>query len=122
MEYLGFIFGVFGLMAYLQVSSLKRRLDLVEKQLTGVEGTTYAEDRTSLMKMIRECTGKSVTIDLKEDNEDPDIMMYGNTAQGTNAVLDVDDRWMLVRIESKKGTKEKLIRLDSVQTIGVKQE
>ena len=29
MEYLGFIFGVFGLMAYLQVSSLKRRLDLV---------------------------------------------------------------------------------------------
>ena len=74
------------------------------------------------MKMIRECTGKSVTIDLKEDNEDPDIMMYGNTAQGTNTVLDVDDRWMLVRIESKKGTKEKLIRLDSVQTIGVKQE
>ena len=122
MEYLGFIFGVFGLMAYLQVSSLKRRLDLVEKQLTSVEGTTYAEDRTSLMKMIRECAGKSVTIDLKEGSEDTDIMMYGNTAQGTNTVLDVDDRWMLVRIESKKGMKDKLIRLDSVQTIGVKQE
>ncbi|MCR5372215.1 MAG: hypothetical protein K6E41_01955 [Solobacterium sp.] len=122
MEYLGFIFGVFGLMAYMQTVSLKRRLDLVEKQLTGVEGTTYAEDRTSLMKMIRECVGKSVVIDLKEGSEDPDIMMYGNTKSGTNTVLDVDDRWMLVRIVSKKGTMDKLIRLDSVQTIGMKQE
>lgn len=122
MEIIGFIFGIFGFFAYLQVSSLKRRIDILEQQITGVKGTTYEADRTSLMKMIRECTGKSVTIDLKEDFEDIDITMYGNTKSGTNTILDVDDRWMLVRTESKKGTKDKLIRLDSVQSIGVKQD
>lgn len=121
MEYIGFIFGVFGFFAYLQISSLKRRLDLVEDQLTNVKGTTYAEDRSSLMKAIKDCKGKSVIIDLKEGSEDADIMMYGNTKGGTNTILDVDERWMLVRIASKKGVKDKLIRLDSVQTIGVKQ-
>ena len=122
MEILGFVFGIFGIMAYMQVSALKRRIDLLEQQMTSVKGTTYEADRTSLMKMIRECTGKSVMIGLKEDCEDTDIIMYGNTKSGTNTILDVDDRWMLVRTESKKGTKDKLIRLDSVQSIGVKQD
>ena len=122
MEIIGFVFGIFGLMAYLQVSVLKRRVDLLEQQMTGVKGTTYEADRTSLMKMIRECTGRSVMISLKEDCDDVDIIMYGNTKNGTNTILDVDDQWMLVRTESKKGTKDKLIRLDSVQSIGVKQD
>ena len=34
MEVLGFIFGIFGLMAYLESSSLKKRVDELERELT----------------------------------------------------------------------------------------
>ena len=48
MEYIGMIFGVFGLMAYLQVFPLKRRIDLLEEQLARTEGTQAFEERASL--------------------------------------------------------------------------
>ena len=32
MEYLGFIFGIFGFMAYLQLSSLKKRVGALEEE------------------------------------------------------------------------------------------
>ena len=40
MEVIGFVFGIFGLMAYLQVSSLKSRIDELERELTGMKGTS----------------------------------------------------------------------------------
>ena len=39
MEYLGFILGVFGLMAYMQLSTLKGRIDELERELTKMKGT-----------------------------------------------------------------------------------
>ena len=44
--------------------------------------------------------------------------MYGNTKHGSNTILDADEEWMLVRIETPKGTKEKLIRMESIARIG----
>jgi hypothetical protein len=32
--------------------------------------------------------------------------------------MDVDEEWVLIRIKTPKGEKEKLIRLESIQTIG----
>ncbi|MCR5793790.1 MAG: hypothetical protein K6G61_00410 [Solobacterium sp.] len=120
MEYIGLIFGIFGLMAYLEVSSLKSRVTDLERQLTNVEGTRYSEDRASLIKAARSYIGQSVLLELKEDHEDVDITMYGNTKHGTNTLLDMDEEWMLVRVESKKKTADKLIRLESVARIGAK--
>ena len=60
-----------------------------------------------------------MNLDLKEDHEDVDVTMYGNTKHGSNTILDVDDEWMLVRIDTPKGTKEKLLRLESVERISV---
>ncbi len=54
-------------------------------------------------------------LDLKEDCEDVDIAMYGNTKHGSNTILDADGDWILVRIDSAKGSKEKLIRAGCVQ-------
>ncbi len=119
MTYVAFVFAIFGFMAYLEANSLKKRVDAIEAQLTKVKGTSYQEDRKSLLALIRANTGKKVTIDLKEDHGDADIMMYGNTKHGSNTILDADDEWMLVRIEGPKGVKEKLIRLESVVRIGV---
>ena len=39
------------------------------------------------------------------------------TATG-NISIDVDEEWVLIRIKTPKGEKEKLIRLESIQTIG----
>ena len=117
MEYVAFVFGIFGLISYLQVSSLKGRIDALERQLAKMEGTSYREERMSLLQMVQERVGMPVKIDLKEDHEDTDIVMYGNTRHGSNTILDADEDWLLVRVEGPKGTKEKLIRMESVERI-----
>lgn len=120
MVYAAFVFGIFGFLAYLEVSSLKKRIDDLERQLTTVEGTGYAEDRASLIKAASSYIGQSVILELKEDHQDVDITMYGNTKHGTNTILDIDEEWMLVRVESKKKTADKLIRIESIDRIGTK--
>ena len=121
MEYAAFVFGIFGLLAYLKISALEKKIDDLEQQLTKVEGTTYAADRSALIRTLRTCIGKKVDLDLKEDYMDADVMMCGNTAHGSNTILDMDEDWMLVRIESKKGIKEKLIRLNAVERITMRE-
>ncbi len=119
MGIIGFVFGIFGLMAYLQTSSLKKRVAGLERELAGMQGTKFHEDRAALIAAAKTYVGRQVNLDLKEDHEDVDIVMYGNTKHGSNTILDVDDGWMLVRIDTPKGTKEKLLRLESVERISV---
>ena len=104
-------------MAYLQISELKRRVQALEEQQAKTAGTPLYEERQSLAQAARALARKPVKIDLKEDHEDVDIGMYGNSKHGRNTILDADDEWVLVRIESPKGTKEKLIRIHSIQRI-----
>ena len=117
MIYVAFVFAIFGFIAYVELSSLKKRVTDLERQLSNVSGTTYAEDRASLARAVQTYLGKSVSIDLKEDHQDADIAMYGNSKHGRNTILDADGEWLLVCTESAKGRKEKLIRLESVQNI-----
>ena len=122
MEYLGFIFGIFGLLAYLQLSSLKKRVGALEEELAGIHGTASFTERRALLDAIGSYIGKAVVLDLKEDCKDMDVVMYGNTKHGTNTIVDADEDWILVRIDSAKGNKEKLIRVGSVQRISVMQD
>lgn len=122
MEYLGFIFGIFGMMAYLQISSLKNRVSELERELTKMKGTSFHEDRSALVQATRTYTGQKVNIELKEDHEDIDIINYGNTKHGSITVLDADEEWMLVEVVTPKGTKKKLIRMESVERISVIKE
>ncbi len=119
METLGFIFGIFGLLAYLQLSSLKKRVDELERELTRAKGTSYHEDRTVLMNAAKSYIGETVDIDLKEDHLDIDLISYGNTKHGSNTILDADEEWVKVRIETPKGAKVKLIRMESIERISV---
>ncbi len=119
MEYAAFVFGIFGLLAYLQVSPLKRRIDRLEEQLAHTEGTPHYEERTALFEAARSYIGRQVMLELKEDQEDADILLYGNSKRGSNTILDTDGEWMLVRVASPKGEKDKLIRLASVERISV---
>lgn len=122
MEYLGFIFGIFGLFAYIELASLKKKVTALEKELSGIAGTPSFEERRALLNAVESYIGKQVVLDLKEDCEDADIMMYGNSKHGSNTILDADDDWILVRIDSAKGSKEKLIRAGSVQRISLVDE
>ena len=119
MEYVGFIFGIFGLLAYLQFSSLKKRVNALEEELAGIAGTSLFEERSALLNAVETYIGKQVVLELKEDCEDVDIVMYGNSKHGTNTILDADGDWIFVRIDSAKGSKEKLIRAGSVQRISL---
>ena len=114
-----FIFGIFGFMAYYEVTGLKKRVNALEAQLAQTTGTSAYNDRQSLITMVQGCIGKKVHIDLKEDYEDVDIVMYGNANHGSNTILDVDEEWVLIHIESPRTVKEKLIRIESIQSIQV---
>lgn len=122
MEYIGIIFGIFGIMAYTELSSLKKRVNALEKELAGIAGTASFEERSALQDAVDTYIGKHVIIELKEDCEDADIVMYGNTKHGANTILDSSDGWILVRIDSPKGSKEKLIRAGSVKRISLVRE
>ena len=122
MEYAAFVFAIFGLMAYLQVTSLKNRVKALEEQLAKIGGTPQFEERAGLQKAARANLGKAVKLELKEEQEDPDISMYGNTKHGSNTILDVDEEWMLVHVCTPKGEKDKLIRLGSVSRISLAEQ
>ena len=122
MEYLGIVFGIFGLVAYAELASLKKKVTALEKELSGIAGTPSFEERRALLDAVESYIGKQVVLDLKEDCEDADIMMYGNSKHGSNTILDADDDWILVRIDSAKGSKEKLIRAGSVHRISLVSE
>ncbi len=52
MEYVAFVFGIFGLIAYIQLSSLRGRVKELESQMAGMEGTSFHDDRVSLRKVV----------------------------------------------------------------------
>lgn len=117
MEYIGFIFGIFGFYAYLQLSSLKNRVASLERELTAIKGTSFHEDRAALLEVAGSCIGRKVKIELKEDYQDFDVVNYGNTKHGSITIRDADREWMLMNIETPKGNKDKLIRMESIKRI-----
>ena len=58
MEYVALVFGLFGLFAYTQVSSLKNRVVKLEAQLASMEGTPAFEDRAALLRAAQSYIGK----------------------------------------------------------------
>ncbi len=122
MEYVGFIFGIFGLLAFVELSSLKQRIRTLEEQLATTKGTPAHEARRDLQRLAVSCVGKQVVLELKEDCEDTDIISCGNTKHGSNTILDADHEWLLVRVDTPKGAKEKLLRLSSLQRISIVRE
>ena len=117
MVYVALVFGIFGILAYAELSSLKRRIAALEEQAAKTEGTPAYEERRALIRAAKTYIGKPVKLELKEDHEDVDVMMYGNSKHGSNTILDADEEWMLVRVDGPKESKEKLIRLESVRRI-----
>ncbi len=117
MVYVALVFGILGLSAFVELTSLKRRIAALEEQQAKIEGTPAYEERRALIKAAKTYIGQPVRLELKEDHEDADVMMYGNSKHGSNTILDIDNEWLLIRVDSPKAVKEKLIRLESVRRI-----
>ena len=62
--YVALVFGIFGLVAYVGEESLKKRITALERQLTNMQGTSFAEERRSLIEMARSYIGQQVQIKL----------------------------------------------------------
>ena len=122
MQVVAYVFAIFGLMAYMEVYSLKRRVVELEKAMADLKGTPFHEDRNALFKAASAYIGRKVKIELKEDQQDVDVVMYGNTRHGSNTIKDLDREWLLLEIETPKGQKEKLIRMGSIQRISLENE
>ncbi|MBQ5541717.1 MAG: hypothetical protein IIU06_01470 [Erysipelotrichales bacterium] len=119
MEYAAFVFAIFGLLAYLQSASLKNRVDALERTLGKMKGTEQHTRLASLSDAAQSYIGQRVQIHLREDHQDIDIINWGNTKYGSITILDADEDWILVHIEMKNKSVDKLIRLESVETISV---
>lgn len=76
MEYVGFVFGIFGLLAYVKLSSLKKRVNTLEEELAGIAGSSSYEERRALLDATHAYIWKHVFLDLKEDCEDTDADVF----------------------------------------------
>ncbi|MCR5720393.1 MAG: hypothetical protein K6F84_07495, partial [Lachnospiraceae bacterium] len=117
MEYVGLVLGIFGLAAFCELASMKTRIKALESQMSKTEGTDFYEARKNLLAAVKSYIGEKVIIDFKEDCADVDVIMYGNSKNGSNIIKDVDEDWILVCIDCAKMHKNKLIRLESVLRI-----
>ncbi len=116
MEYVGLVFGIFGLMAYLSVSSLKNRVSRLERELQAMQGNNYSLERASLAESLKSRIGEPVLLTFREDEQDIDCMMLGRKT-GAITLLDTDGEWALISIEKGKEKKQKLIRVTSVRGV-----
>ena len=118
MEYLGLIFGIFGFLAYCGLSPIRKRVMDLESQMSKIKGASSFKERKSLVEIAKSYIGEKVAMDLKEDYEDIDVT-NGNSKHESNTILDVDDSWLLIRINGPKGTKIKMIRIEAINTIRI---
>ena len=118
MEYVAFFFGILGLFAFLNQSSLKKRVADLEKQMRALSGTDYAKEMRSLHEAAQGLVGQTVKLGFREDEEDSDVLAAA-LGKGACTLVDVDSGWLLVRIEHHGVVKEKLLRLDALKSIGV---
>lgn len=117
MEMIVFMLAIMVFVATTEISTLKRRVDQLEKQLTHMEGTDYHQDRQDLIKVIDQYRGQSVSISLKEDYTDVELVLSSQQSDSEVTVIDVDSDWLHLKITDSTSSKEKLIRMEAVASV-----
>ena len=119
METLTMMCSMLGFFAFLSVFSLSSRIQKLERELRSGSNSNGegVVERQNLGEHIQEYIGKNVKLDFYDDEEDMDVFQSEST--GTVTIADCDDRWVLVHLENRKKTQDKLLRIDSIKSIGV---
>ena len=119
METVTMIWSIFGFCAFLSVFSLSSRIQNLERKLRSRsdENGELVTEKQNLGAHIQKYIGKNVKLDFYDEEEDVDVLQSEST--GTVTIVDCDDKWVLVHLENRKKTQDKLLRVDSIKSIGV---
>ena len=109
MEYVVGIWAFLGFLAFLQVSSLATKQKRMERRES--EGTNM---KSNVAVMLMPYVGQEVAFVFYEDEEDLD-MVY--SLKNKVVLLDVDEKWALVKVDNKKKNTTKLIRISSIKGV-----
>ena len=109
MEYLG----VFGFIAFIFVVTMQSKVSKLERQMReagiGEEGVALNGDLSASLETRIGC---QVKLDFYDGEADDDVLSSKSVT-----IKDVDERWVLVRCESKKKACDKLIRISTIKGI-----
>ncbi len=113
MEYILWIFAILGLLAFLGIGDLRRRVRLLEDQLSSMKGSPAHAEKTALRKLLNDYVGKEINLEFRGEEFDGDLCVPGSKCK----VLAVDEEWLFVQITDKKGEREKLFRLSTISGV-----
>lgn len=112
---LGNIFWIFGLFAFIQMWGLSARI----RRLERAKGNN--SEIADLTEIIVTHIGKQIdTITFYEDEEDEDDDLECLGKNEKAFIEEVDEKWVLLRVEKAKKTVRKLIRISSIKGIALK--
>ena len=115
MEFLYKMGAIFGLLAFFQVSAVAARLRRLERSENSVLHAERSSVKDDMTKILAPYTGKRIQLDFYENEEDMDLINISK--QNKIILLDMDEKWALVRIETSKNHRDKLIRISSIKGV-----
>ena len=92
---------------FIWCSSLSEEIHSLKKRLK--EENILKENSDKVKSLLAKNIGKQMILKFKDDNIDIDL--YDTACE----IIDVDEKWVLVRYTNKKKTTEKLIRLSILE-------
>lgn len=105
---------VLGLLAFLQVSAISakiRRMERSERENPHL-GRSGVDD---MRKILASYIGKEVSLDFYDEEEEMDLLCAGKHEK--TILLDIDEKWAMIRFETPKKQKDKLIRISSIKGV-----
>ena len=113
MEYIIWVPAILGLLAFLSIGDLKKRIRVLEDQLSSMKGSPAHAEKTALRKLLNDYVGKNIELEFRGEEMDSDLCVPGSKC----TVLTVDEEWVFVQISDKKGEREKLFRLSQINGV-----
>lgn len=117
MEILYKMGAIFGLLAFFQVSAVAARLRRLERSENSAVHSERSSVKDDMRKILAPYTGKEIHLDFYEDEEDADLELINIGGHNKIILLDMDEKWALVRIETPKNHRDKLIRISSIRGV-----
>lgn len=114
------IWAILGFFAFISVLALQDKVSRLERRVRSLEDgeeTALARTRADLSDRMPEYIGKCIVPEFYENEEDYDIGATVAAKNGSVTVIDCDDKWVLVRMDDGKTTQEKLLRINSINSI-----
>lgn len=122
MDLLYKIWAFFGFLAFIQIGGIYANSARTRRKERSESGNLHAERssvKDDMTEILAPRIGKEISLDFYEDEEDMDLLFMDKHHK--SILLDIDPKWALIRIETSKTHKEKLIRISSIKGVAFKE-